>query len=262
MLAAAWTVAHAETVHFKVLKEGVLEERLRLATKNVQQRYLHLRDLFDKTGCANLREQKVGGSKQPNLICPIEGTDLAAGTIVVGAHFDCAGGDGVVDNWTGAILLPSLAEFIREKPRRHTFEFVGFAAEELGLVGSKVYLKKTGKAKRSQITAMVNMDSLGLGPIKYWPNGSDNGLAQLAANMAFSLKLSFEGINVDRVGSTDSQIFHLSKIPTLSLHSVTQATLPFINSKKDVWSALSWSDYYETHRFVSALLIYLDQKLP
>ena len=49
------------------------------------------------------------------------------------------GGEGVIDNWTGSILLPSLFEFIREKPRRHHFQFMGFAAEEKGLLGSEAY---------------------------------------------------------------------------------------------------------------------------
>jgi hypothetical protein len=56
--------------------------------------------------------------------------------------------------------------------------------------------------------------------------------------------------------------FHKAGIPVLSLHSVTQETLPLINSPKDVWKSLSWKDYYDTHRFVSALLTYLDEKLP
>ena len=49
------------------------------------------------------------------------------------------------------------------------------------------------------------------------------------------------GVNVDAVGTTDSATFHSAGIPVLSLHSVT---------------------HYDTHWFVSALLTYLDRKLP
>src|SRR5215470_2404947 len=106
------------------------------------------------------------------------------------------------------------------------------------------------------------MDSIGLTPTKYWPNGSSKDLAVAAAAVAHALKLNFGGVNVDRVGTTDSQIFKDARIPVLSLHSVTQETWRIINGSKDVWSAVSWKDYYDTHRLVSALLVYLDRKLP
>ena len=51
-------------------------------------------------------------------------------------------------------------------------------------------------------------------------------------------------------------------MPVLSLHSVTQETWGVINGNRDVWSAVSWKDYYDTHRLVSALLMYLDRDLP
>lgn len=255
--------AFAQRIEFLVLKEGVLEQRLRSAHKKNDERFARLRALFEETGCRgdSIREQKVGGSKQPNLVCTVPGFDPTASKIVVGAHFDSVGGDGVIDNWSGAVLLPSLAEFTRKKPKRHTFEFVGFAGEEQGLLGSRGYLKHVSKEDRRHIVAMIGMDSLGLGPVKSWPNGSTRELLIAASTVAASLNLSFSGVNMDNVGTTDSAVFKDAKIPVLSLHSVTQETWTTINSAKDVWSAVSWRDYYDTHRFISALLAYLDQTL-
>ena len=76
------------------------------------------------------------------------------------------------------------------------------------------------------------------------------------------MKLDFRGVNFDQVGTTDSQPFKDSNIPVLSLHSVTQETWTVINGSKDVWSSVSWSDYYNTHRLISALIRYLDETLP
>jgi hypothetical protein len=122
-----------------VLKEAVLRDRLKLAHPKNSERYLCLKALFDEDGCRGdvLREQPVRGSKEPNLICGITGTGERPRKIIVGAHFDCSGGYGIIDNWSGAVFLPSLFEFLRASPRRHTFEFVGFAAEESGLLGSR-----------------------------------------------------------------------------------------------------------------------------
>jgi hypothetical protein len=258
------SIAAAANLEFAVVKESVLEERLRQAHKNPAERFRRLAALYEQTGCIGdaVRRQPVRGSKEPNLICDVAGSGESARRIIVGAHFDSVGGDGVIDNWSGAILLPSLAAAVRMKPRRHTFEFVGFAAEEKGLLGSEAYLKAIPKPERKQIAAVVTMDSLGLGPVKCWPNSSTGELVNVAALVASAMKIPFTGVNVDRVGSTDSMVFKEARIPVLSLHSVTQANWTLINAGTDVWKIVSWRDYYETHRMISALLVYLDETLP
>ena len=72
----------------------------------------------------------MDGSKLPNLICVLPGRSQKV--IIVGAHYDHPeeGGDGVVDNWSGASLLPSLYRSVKFDPRQHSYIFIGFAAEE------------------------------------------------------------------------------------------------------------------------------------
>jgi hypothetical protein len=258
-------VAAAENIQYKILNEGVLQDRLRLAHPSNTERYKRLKNLFAESGCKDqsLSEQTVKGSKEPNMVCEIPGAGEHPRKIIVGAHFDSVGrGDGIIDNWSGAVLLPSLYAFQKSGPRRHTFEFVAFAAEEKGLLGSRAYLKSIAKQDRAQIAAVIVMDSLGLSATKCWVNGSSKELIQAAISVAASLKLNFSGMNVDRVGTTDSQTFKDARIPVLSLHSLTQETWRTINGSKDVWSAVSWKDYYDTQRFVSGLIAYLDQSLP
>ncbi len=257
-------VAAGQSLEYMVLKEGVLEQHLRLASPKNDERYRRLESLFDQSGCRGefFHEQAVRGSRQPNLVCGVAGNGESPRRIVVGAHFDCAGGDGVIDNWSGAVLLPSLSEFMRSKPRRHGFEFVGFAGEEKGLLGSRAYLKSIPKPERKQIAAVIAIDSIGLTPAKCWPNGSSRELVAAAAVVARALRVDFGGVNVDAVGTTDSAVFKDAHIPVLSLHSVTQETWPVVNGRKDVWSAVSWKDYYDTYRLISALLVYLDKNLP
>ena len=69
-------VASAQSLEFKTLKEGVLQERLRLADPKNPERYKRLKDLFAQSGCEgdSFREQKVGGSKEPNMICRLAGS--------------------------------------------------------------------------------------------------------------------------------------------------------------------------------------------
>jgi hypothetical protein len=257
-------IAAAQPLEITVVKEGVLQERLRLAHPKNAERYKRLKALFDETGCRGdvFREQAVKRSKEPNLICDVASSGGSLHRIVVGAHFDAAGGDGIIDNWSGAVLLPALAEFLRSTPRRHAFEFVGFAAEEKGLLGSETYVKAIPKASRGDIAAAIMIDSIGLTPTKYWPNGSTPELVAEAEVVARALKLDFSGVNVDQRATTDSESFRKAQIPVLSLHSVTAETFGVINGSRDMWSAVSWKDYYDSYRLISTLLVYLDRKLP
>ena len=88
--------------------------------------------------------------------------------IIVGAHFDHVdAGDGVVDNWSGASLLPTLYQGLRTTPRQHTFIFVSFSGEEKGELGSRAYVSSMSDEDVQRTSAMVNMDTLGLGRRKF-----------------------------------------------------------------------------------------------
>src|ERR1700732_4169024 len=128
-----WSNALAQTVRFKPVPREVVETRLGQYTGNDHAREAALRKMFAEAGCDDqyLSEQPVKGSKLPNVICTLPGSSDKV--IIVGAHFDhVADGDGVVDNWGGASLLPSLYEAVKIEPRKHTYVFIGFTDEEQG----------------------------------------------------------------------------------------------------------------------------------
>lgn len=256
-------ITSAATLNFSVVPEDVLQAHLKLAAPKNAERYRRLKDLFAQSGCGDgvLQEQPVKGTKEPNMICETTATESPR-RIIVGAHFDAVGGDGVIDNWSGAVLLPTYYEFTRNRAHRHTFDFVAFTGEEKGLLGSRAYVKSIPKEERKQIAAVIIMDSLGLTPTKCWIHGSSQELVVAAASIARALNLDFQGVEVEKVGTTDSQPFKDAQIPVLCLHSVTQQTWQVINGSKDVWSAVSWKDYYDSHRLISALLNYFDETLP
>ena len=108
---------------------------------------------------------------------------------------------------------------------------------------------------------MVNLDCLGLSPTKVWVKGSDRKLVAMLRGVAKALNLSLEGVNVDYVGTDDSQSFARRKIPSISIHSLTQETLPILHSIRDNLDAIRRGDYYDTYRLVAAYLPYLDNVL-
>jgi hypothetical protein len=140
MIQVAWTcllaavVLHAQTssVEFLLVKEPVIQQRLEMVSRKLPERRATLEKLFTDQGC-DVAIQPVRGSRQPNMICTLKGTDPAAGVIVVGGHFDLiTAGMGAIDDWSGSVMLPSLYQSLKGQPRRHDYVFVAFARRRPG----------------------------------------------------------------------------------------------------------------------------------
>jgi hypothetical protein len=260
--ALLFTGAAGNSVRSKPVSREVVETRLRRYPGDNRQRELTLKQIFVEAGCddQHISEQPVKGSKLPNVICVLPGTSDKV--IIVGAHFDrVAEGDGVVDNWSGASLLPSLYEAIKIEPRKHTYIFIGFTDEERGEVGSHFYAQQMTQEQVAATAAMVNMDTLGLAPTEVWASHSDKRLSGVIANVAKQLNIPVTAVNVEQVGSTDSEQFAARGIPSITIHSLTQQTwnARILHTSKDKFSAMNLDDYYQTYRLLSAYVAFLDQ---
>jgi putative aminopeptidase FrvX len=251
-------------INLRLESLGVVEKRLKSFARDNQIREVVIRELFARSGCskANLSEQRVKFGLPPNVICVLPGETPEV--IVVGAHTDkvMRAGDGVVDNWSGAALLPSLLFGLSAQTRHHTFVFVGFTAEETGMVGSAYYVDHLRPQARAKIAAMVNMDSLGLTSTKVWATHADKPMLDALASVALASKLPVSAENVDNVGTTDSESFARYHIPRITLHSVTQETLPILHSASDKLTAVKMKDYYDSYKLIAEYLAYLDDTLP
>lgn len=112
-----------------------------------------------------------------NVMAVVLGTDpaLSGQWIVIGAHYDHLGETGLGvkdprfakqphlgadDNASGTAAVLELARRIANDPPRRPVIFVHFAAEEIGLIGSNVFVQDPPVAIDS-ITAMINLDMVG-----------------------------------------------------------------------------------------------------
>jgi Peptidase family M28 len=262
LLPLACLNAVAQSVHYEPVSRAVIESRLEQYKGNDRQRANTLKQLFSEAGCdeQHLSEQSVQGSKLPNVICLLPGR--SGKVIIVGAHFDhVSAGDGVVDNWSGASLLPSLYQAVKNEPRKHSYIFIGFTDEEKGEVGSHSYVHRMTKEEVAAADAMVNMDSLGLTLPEVWASHSDKQLTGALIFIAKKLNVPVTGVNVDQIGSSDSVQFSERKIPSITIHSLTQETwnAHILHTSKDKLSVLRFDDYYQTYRIIGAYLAFLDQ---
>jgi len=255
--------AMGQSVKYQPVPREVVESRLGRYTGNNKQREAMLKQMFTDAGCddQHIYEQPVKGSKLPNIICTLPGSSEQV--IIVGAHFDrVSEGDGVVDNWSGASLLPSLYEAVKAVPRKHTFIFIGFTDEEQGLVGSSFYARQMSKEQIAATSAMVNMDTLGLASTEIWGSHADKRLNGAIAYVAKQLNMPISSVDVEGIGaSADSESFADRKIPSITIHSLTPQAWKdrILHSRKDKLSAIRLDDYYETYRLIGAYIAFLDQ---
>ena len=258
ILFAFLELAWGQTVKPNFLSKELIEKRLRAYTVKNATREPAMRALFEDAGCKNdsLSEQSVKGTKSPNLICTLKGTTDS--TIVVGAHFDLVEkGQGVVDNWSGSSLLPSFYQGLNESSRKHTFVLVAFTGEEQGLLGSRSFVKQLG-TQRSLVKAMVNLDTLGLGMTQIWLSHSDRNLAIWLAGLAKQMNIPLGAVDVEKVGTTDSETFREKKIPAITVHTLTQSTLHILHSPADTIEAIHMDDYYKSYKLLITYLLALD----
>jgi putative aminopeptidase FrvX len=252
----------AEDVKYQTLSREVIETRLGKYAGTNKHREATLKELFTEAGCGDhLSEQPVKESNLPNVICELPGASTK--TIIVGAHFDhVPDSEGVVDNWSGASLLPTLYQSIKAVPRRHTYLFIGFTDEERGLVGSSSYARHMTKEQIAATSAMVNMDTLGLSSTEIWGSHADKNLNAAMAYVAKQLKLPVSSVNVEAIGaSADSESFVDRKIPSITIHSLTPEAVRnhILHTYRDKLNAMHMDDYYESYRLIAAYLAFLDQ---
>ena len=158
-------------------------------------------------------------------------------------------------------MLPSLYQSLHSVRRKHTFLFIGFTDEEKGLVGSHFYVRHLSLSQLHQIRAMVNLECLGMNSPEVWADHANARLLTDFALVSRSLSIPLRGVNVENVGSDDAESFRRRKVPTITIHSVTQDTLHVLHTADDNLSAIHMPYYYESYRLVADYLAYLDATL-
>lgn len=186
---------------------------------------------------AKIRRVKVQDSlrQSDNIIGFID--NKAPYTIVIGAHYDHLGygtiggtrdslgvgklHNGADDNASGVAGLLELARHYASNGEKEALNllFIGFGAEELGLVGSRYYTENP-TLPLNEVHWMLNMDMIG----RYQP---EQGLAIIGYGTSSAFPKIFEGISSplkfhtskDGNGGSDQTSFYKKNIPVLFFHT-------------------------------------------
>jgi bacterial leucyl aminopeptidase len=126
------------------------------------------RDLAMGMPGATVRAFPHSGWKQPSVVLTVPGTEKPEEIVVLGGHLDSISGwgggadkraPGVDDNASGIAVLTEAVRVLGEagfRPKR-TLQFIGYAAEEVGLRGS-ADIARQYKASGAKVVAVVQFD--------------------------------------------------------------------------------------------------------
>lgn len=166
-----------------------------------------------------------------NVIGIKRGTSAPNEVVVVGGHRDSVRvSPGANDNASGTAAVLEAARILAQVPTARTIHFIGFGAEEVGLIGSTFYVR----SNTASIVGMVNMDMVGRGPAVTAGNANGNpALLDIADAAARRLGLTLRRF---RFGSSDHVPFEQAGLPTVFLHTGDDEA---IHSPNDVLDRVS-----------------------
>lgn len=185
-----------------------------------------------------------------NVYTTIEGTEKPEEMIVFGAHYDSVPfSTGVYDNGAGSVIIMDILREFKANPPKRTVKFCWFGSEEVGLEGSKHFVK-TYEDEVKKTILMINVDVAGA------PLGrdvamctSENCLVDYINYIACDNNFS---INVKQdIYSSDSTPFADKGVPAVSFCRFGTQGTAFIHCRHDVIQYLSADALGATANFVN-----------
>ena len=189
----------------------------------------------------SLPNKTAGPFQARNVVAEIRGSEQPEEVVIIGAHLDSWDlGTGCLDNGVNVALVIEVARRFAKLQRRpkRTVRFILFGGEELGLLGSKAYLRRH-RGELDSIVAVVIHD-MGAGKIKGYSLGGrhdiEHGLVEAME------PVSARGANAhsfDAFFGSDHFDFMLEGIPALIAIQDTTDYIPNYHSSADTYDKVS-----------------------
>ena len=185
-----------------------------------------------------------------NITVTVEGTDKADEIVSFGGHYDSVEfSKGAHDNAAGSVInMEILRHFVENKPRR-TVQVMWYGAEEMGLLGSKAWIK-AHEDELAKHVCMINTDMAGV-VIGY---DVARVIATKEATAHCDAFMKRKGYNVgvtQEIYSSDSVPFADKGVPAVNFirfgHHVGGT---FIHCRNDLAKFLSAESIAKTTKFV------------
>ncbi len=220
-----------------------------------RERCLAVRELFSEIGGSRIAvepsDEGPGEGCPGNVIMALGGR--SPDTIIVSAHLDRSGsGQGAVDDFSGVVMLGMLYLYFKDRPHQHTLVFAAFDGEEAGSAGSTRFIEKIRRMPE-RVTAVVNLECLGVTLPRPWAEGSSDWLESLFVETAGRRGLFLEPVSIKGVRA-DSIPFLLAGLPAITIQGIEPEQIKLLGTLWDRRSAVR-GDIFDTTFLVLAEFI-------
>ncbi|MBS3913216.1 MAG: M20/M25/M40 family metallo-hydrolase [Bacteroidetes bacterium] len=160
--------------------------------------------------------------------------------------------NGADDNASGVAAMLELARTMKgRKFKKNNYLFIAFSGEELGLLGSKYFIKNGG-IKPEQINYVVNMDMVGrMDSVSHTLMVNGVGTSPVWNENLKKLKIDTTGLHIvtseSGLGPSDHASFYLEGIPVL--HFFTGQHSDY-HKPDDDESKINYNGMYKTYAYI------------
>lgn len=184
-----------------------------------------------------------------NVIATIEGTEKPEEIISFGAHYDSVPfSKGVYDNGAGSVINMEILRYFKENPPTRTVKFMWYGSEEIGLEGSKAYVRDHEDELKNH-RLMINVD-VG-GPVLGFDIVSVTADEKLTAYTDYLLKIAGLSAKVDQdIYSSDSIPYADKGIPGINFLRAGAEGASYIHCRHDTMEFLSPEGLEKTTKIV------------
>lgn len=150
---------------------------------------------------------KIGAFQLKNIIANHQGAVNPNNVYINDAHYDSVpNGPGADDNASGISGVMEISRILSNYHFEKTLRFIGFDAEEDGLLGSNAYVNKSGYPASDIIDGVLNFEMIG-----YYSNKNNSQTLPTGFNLLFPVAAAavtadtFKGNFITNVGNVSSK---------------------------------------------------------
>ena len=223
-------------------------------TRYILSSQKYIKNEFQKYGY-NVEEQNfvwpIENNKQfsKNLIAFKKG--LNNKQIIIGAHYDSTNTNGADDNASGVSVLLELAHKLNNIILPYNIKFIAFDAEEVGLFGSRHFVKNMTEEEKNNTLLYINIDSILSGDDLYiYGDSGTRGwfrdeILEISKKENMNIKTGpgLKGSNTDSISILEGECYDYSDHVYFR-----HASIPFAYFESTSWDSVDDKTGYPNYR--------------
>ncbi len=200
-----------------------------------------------------------------NVLGFIKGTENPDSIIALSAHYDHLGRmgkktifPGANDNASGVAIMLDLANYYNQNPPKYSLLFIGFAAEEAGLIGSYYYVNYP-VYPLERMKFLINLDLIGTGEKGLMAVNGLEFTPEYDALTAINTEKGYLSSIQARGKAANSDHYWFTEKGVRAFFFYLMGDFPYYHDPEDRAEILPLTEYEDTFRLIRDFMQHLQQ---